>query len=118
VRVQDLQLLPTESHERVLELKVRGDIDMATVAPLREATRAAVASGDYDALIIDLLEVDFIDSSGLHVLSEADRAMVARGGSTRIVCADVHLLKVFELTGLDQVLSIVDRRDAAFAAAA
>ena len=116
--MKDLQLVLTEPHERVLEMKVRGDIDMATVPPLREAVRAAAASRDYDTLVIDLLGVDFIDSSGLHVLADADRAMVAQGGKTQVVCAAANLLKVFELTGLDQVLSIVGRRDAAHAAAA
>lgn len=116
--MKDLQLLLTEPRERVLEMKVRGDIDMATVATLRDATRTAVQSRDYDTLVIDLLGVDFIDSSGLHVLTEAHRAMVVQGGTAQVVCAAANLLKVFELTGLDRVLSIVDRREAVYAAAA
>lgn len=113
-----LQVLLTEQDERVLELKVSGEIDLATVVPLREATRAAARSGDYDALVVDLLGVDFIDSSGLHVLVEANRAMVEQGGEMTIVCASLNVLKVFELTGLDRVLTIVCARAEAYAVAA
>jgi anti-sigma B factor antagonist len=117
-QVQDLQLLITEPRERVLELRLSGDIDLATVEPLRDAARRSAASGDYDALVIDLLGVHFIDSSGLHALMEAHKAMVAAGGTTKVVCAAPNLLKVFELTGLDRVLAIVTDRPEAYAVAA
>jgi anti-anti-sigma factor len=116
--VRDLQLLITEPRDRVLELRLAGDIDMATVEPLRDAARRVVASRDYDALVIDLLGVDFIDSSGLHALTDAHNAMSAAGGRTTIVCAAPNLRKVFELTGLDRILTIVDDRPHAYAAAA
>jgi anti-sigma B factor antagonist len=116
--VQDLQLLITEPQDRVLELRLAGAIDMATVEPLRDAARRCAASGEYDALVIDLLGVDFIDSSGLHALMDAHRGMSTAGGRTTVVCAAANLLKVFELTGLTELLSIVDDRPEAYAAAA
>lgn len=118
VGVQGLQLLMTEPTERVLELRVAGEIDMATVEPLRDAARRTASSGEYDSVVIDLLGVEFIDSTGLHALTEAHAAMQRIGGSVTIVCASPNLLKVFELTGLDQVLTIVRDRPEAYAAAA
>jgi stage II sporulation protein AA (anti-sigma F factor antagonist) len=111
--VPDLQLQLTEPSERVLELRLSGEIDLATVEPLRETVQRAIASGGYDSLVIDLLDVGFIDSSGLHVLADANTAMAAAGGTTKIVCAATSLRKIFELTGLDRVLTIVHERASA-----
>jgi anti-sigma B factor antagonist len=91
---------------------------MATVEPLRDAARRVAASREYEALVIDLLAVDFIDSSGLHALTDAHNAMKAAGGRTTIVCASPSIRKVFELTGLDRLLTIVDDRPHAYPAAA
>jgi anti-anti-sigma factor len=102
----------------MLELRLSGEVDMATVVPLRDATKAAVASRDYDTLVFDLSGVTFMDSTGLHVLTQAQRSMAAAGGGTKVICAAGALLKVFELTALDRVLTIVSHRDEAFAVAA
>jgi anti-sigma B factor antagonist len=118
VRVQDFQLLLSEPHTGVLELKLTGEVDMATVTPLRETTATATASGDYECLVLDLSGVSFMDSSGLHVLVETQRAMTAAGRAMKIVCSSSNLLKIFELTGLDRVLTIVSDRSEAFAVAA
>ncbi len=116
--MQDFQLLLSEPSAGVLELKLAGEVDMATVDPLREAAKTAASSGDYDTLVFDLTGLTFIDSTGLHALTEANRAMMARGGRVQIVCAPGNLLKVFELTGLDRVFPIVQSRAEAFSIAA
>jgi anti-anti-sigma factor len=117
-RVQDFQLLLSEPTERILELTLIGEVDHATEGPLREATRTAIASGDYDTLVFDLRRLSFMDSTGLHVLTTAHREMVEAGGATKIVCDSSNLLKIFELTGLDRFFSVVSTRDEAIAVAA
>ena len=116
--MQDFQLLLGEPSAGVLELRLFGEVDMATVVPLREATRTAVASRDYQCLVFDLSGVTFMDSSGLHVLAETNRKMIAAGGGTKVVCGSGSLRKIFELTALDRVLTIVGERDDALVAAA
>lgn len=95
-----------------------GELDMGTTTPLQEASKAAVAGGDYDTLVFDLTQLTFIDSTGLHLLTEVHREMAAKGGSTRVVCPNANLLKVFELTGLTSYLTIVPERADAFELAA
>lgn len=116
--MQDLQLLLSEPSDGVLEFKLSGEIDIATVTPLKDAARKALASEAYSCLVFDLTGVTFMDSTALHVLAEANRRMSAKGGGVRLVCSCDNLLKVFSLTGLDQVLSIYRERSDAFALAA
>src|SRR5690242_244506 len=86
VGMQNFQLLLTEPDRGVLELKLSGEIDMGTVAPLRDTTATAAASGDYQCLVMDLTGVSFMDSSGLHVLVETQRALNAAGRAMKVVC--------------------------------
>ena len=116
--MQDFQLLVSEPGNGMLELTLIGELDLGTVGTLTDATSAAVASGDYDCLIFDLSQLDFIDSSGLHALTNAHRDMAALGNTTKIVCSGANLLKVFELTGIDNLLHIVGERSEALAIAA
>lgn len=116
--MQDFQLLLSEPGEGMLELTLIGEVDLGTEGPLREATRTAIASGDYHTLVFDLRRLSFMDSTGLHVLTAAHREMAAAGGTTKVVCDSANLLKIFELTGLDRFLSVVNSRDEAVAVAA
>ena len=109
--MEQFQVLLSEPRARALELKLSGEIDMGSVGAIQEAVLAATSSGDYDALIFDLSGVGFMDSSGLHLLTEAHRAMVASGGSMSVVGPAANLRKVFELTGLDRVFTIAGDRE-------
>lgn len=106
--MQDLELQLNEPGGRVLELALVGEIDMATVAPVRQAAEDAAASKRFDWLLFDLSGVTFIDSNGLHVLFDAQRAMSARGGGVKLVCGRSHVRAVLELTGLSELAPVYD----------
>ena len=58
---------------------VRGEIDVATCERLRDALEPHL--GPNQSVILDLAGVEFIDSSGLHVLEQARGKLTADGGS-------------------------------------
>ena len=58
---------------------VRGEIDIATCERLRDAIEPHL--GPSQSVILDLAGVEFIDSSGLHVLEQARGQLTADGGS-------------------------------------
>lgn len=95
---------------------VIGELDLASAPRVRTAVAAAVADGG-TRLVLDLGGVDFIDSTGLGVVLGAVRRVRSAGGSIRLVVREPAVLKVFELTGLDQVLPILPSVDEAVAPA-
>ena len=99
----------------VLDLK--GELDIYTGPLLGDAVNEATANG-YRRLVLDLSQLEFLDSTGLSLLVEARRRMLAKTGDVTVVCASENVRQIFSLTGLDQVFSIVPTRDQAFAAAA
>lgn len=58
------------------------------------------------ALIVDLTDVSFIDSTGLGVLVTALKHTREAGGSLDVVVAAPRVLKVLALTGLDVVIPL------------
>ncbi len=91
-------------------LAARGEIDVAAAPELRERLVDLVEDGR-TKLVVDLEDVDFIDSTGLGVLVGAVRRARAAAGDVRLVCTNSRLLKVFDVTGLDDVFHISETVD-------
>jgi len=80
--------------------EVTGDIDMSTVAGLRNRLFGLADGGE--SLIIDLNRVTFIDSAGLGVLIGAARRAGQHGASLHAVCSRPQTRKLLWLTGVDR----------------
>jgi anti-sigma B factor antagonist len=81
-----------------LVLALYGELDLLTAPRLRRELTEAVTDGR-DRIVIDLSGLEFMDSSGLHVLLEASER--ARGNDHRLSLrsAPPRVHRLFELTG-------------------
>jgi anti-anti-sigma factor len=111
----NFQLLLQEPDEGVLVFALRGELDMLHADEVKDAVATAVGSGEYRRLVFDLTRLGFLDSSGIHILVDTHRKMQAARGDVTVVCASPNLARIFELTGLDRVLTIVPDRGSALA---
>src|SRR5699024_6575935 len=84
---------------------VGGEIDLATAPKLREHLVTIVEGGGRQ-VIVDLADVDFIDSTGLGALIGGLKRVRSHDGELRLVCAEPRILKIFDITGLDKVFEI------------
>jgi anti-sigma B factor antagonist len=87
-------------------LNVGGEIDVATSPELHERLSALLEAGS-SLVIVNLTDVSFIDSTGLGVLVGAVQEARAGGGDLRLVVTRPQTLKLLELTGLDEVFTIM-----------
>jgi anti-anti-sigma factor len=85
-----------------VEVTVAGELDVAR-SELSSAIDDALANGAC-RLVINLLDVSFIDSSVLRVLVLARREVESRGGWIRLVYTNHLIGRVIEVTGLADVL--------------
>jgi anti-sigma B factor antagonist len=78
---------------------VGGDVDITTVATLDHTIEVAVAVGARH-VEVDLAGLTFLDSSGLRSLTNASRALTARGGLLTCTQLSQPAKRALELSGL------------------
>lgn len=94
---------------------VRGEVDVGVVQELETAIDAAIRES-VGAFIVDLSDLEFIDSSGLHVLLRA-RALLSRDDrQLAVVCPYGPVRRALELSGVSDLFVLYGTRDEAVAA--
>ena len=102
----DLSLTTRAEGDRTI-VQVGGEIDVYTAPKLREQLVDLVNAGQYH-LVVDMENVEFLDSTGLGVLVGGLKRVRAHEGSLRLVCTQERILKIFRITGLTKVFPIHD----------
>ncbi len=95
----------------------RGELDIG--ATPRLSTVLAMAGASHGGrLVLDLAGVDFIDSTALGVLVQAERRVRERGGRIALVTTDPNIVRVLQITALDRLFPVYATRAAASTALA
>lgn len=94
-----------EPHEQggSLVLHLQGELDTSTARQLRHALTSAMA-GDATAIVLDLAELSFIDSTGIAVFLSALRRADDEGRTFGLRHPGRMVRKVLRLTGVDRLL--------------
>ena len=96
-------------------LAIAGEIDLFTAPEMKAALLGAIDAGK-TRIVVDLSRTTFLDSTALGVLIGAIKRLRSRDGALTIVNTEATIAKTFEITGLDQIFTITDTREAAIAA--
>ena len=99
-----MQIAQTSNPDRHV-ITVSGEVDLATSPQLDAAIISALDSGA-KAVAIDLTDVTFMDSSGLGVIVRGLKRCREADIDLDLVITNDRVLKVFGITGLDQVIPI------------
>jgi anti-sigma B factor antagonist len=92
----------------------RGAVDMFAAPELKRRLVEAIERGAR-RVIVDLSETDFLDSVGLGALLSAYQRLSRRGGRLVVVSGSPNVSRLFQITGLDSILTFADSRDDAMA---
>jgi anti-sigma B factor antagonist len=97
-------------------LRVRGEVDVATVRRLRAAVHAALADGPARPVVLDLSEVEFLSSSGVGALLAVTREADELGRELRVAVGERRVVRrPLQVAGIDRVLPLYPSLDAALA---
>jgi anti-sigma B factor antagonist len=91
-----------------------GDIDITNAAAFR--TALLEAAGRSRTFVVDMSRTQFCDTAGIHALVAAHKRAGGDGGDVRLVVTSAPVLRIFAITGFDQVISSFGRLDQALAA--
>ena len=91
----------------VVTIALSGELDMATV-PILSDHLAPFQGNGVSTIILDLQNLTFIDSTGLHAFLEARRRAMSNGHRLLLSGASPAARRLFELTGTQ---SLLDERE-------
>jgi anti-anti-sigma factor len=97
-----VSVIPDRDRVRVL---AAGELDLSTTGALRAQLDELFDVGWHD-VTADLREVDFMDSSGVHVLLDAHGRAQDVGGRLTVVVEPGPIHLVLDLTGMSERLSV------------
>jgi anti-sigma B factor antagonist len=96
--------------DKVAGVAVRGEVELATAPALTAALEEGIRRSS-GAFVIDLVGVDFLDSSGVACLVRA-RALLGRDDrALALICPPGSVRRVLELTGIDELVPVYGSRD-------
>jgi anti-sigma B factor antagonist len=84
---------------------VSGEVDLAT-APALERTLRDAAEDQTGEVIVDLTCCSFLDSRGLTALLATRKRLAHSDRWLGLVLSNPHVLKIFQITGFDQIFEI------------
>lgn len=84
-----------------------GELDLASAGEL-EARLRELESARPDLIVLDLRELDFMDSTGLRTVLAADARARERGGRLVVVRPPGEVQRVLQVTRMDEHLELVD----------
>jgi anti-sigma B factor antagonist len=105
VRLADLDV---EVQGAIVYGQLRGEIDMSNARELREEL-SGVTPNHAVGLLLDLSEVDYLDSAGIHLIHYLREDLRASGLHLRLVIPDASPIHdTLRLAGLDWYAEIAD----------
>src|ERR1700751_191590 len=96
-------------------IALSGEVDLYTAPEFKQQLLDVIAKGAKTG-VVDFSNTTFIDSTTLGVLVGGVKRLRANDGQLSLVCSDRNITKIFEITGLDRVLTIYGNREEAVAA--
>jgi anti-anti-sigma factor len=100
--------ISTSEHDGRAVVVVRGELDLATAPDLEAVVSERLDAGQ--EVVVDLRDLEFMDSSGLRVLVVAHTRATDSGGRFVIVRPPVggEVAKIMSIAGIDLELELID----------
>jgi len=97
----------THTTERAITLVLTGELDLVS-SPAMERVMDDLSRSDAELIIVDLSGLEFMDSTGLHLLLRVQQRAQEAGRRFALIRGGEAVQRLFDLTGLADSLTVVD----------
>jgi len=103
-------IISENTFNNITVIALQGTLDARNATQLKQFKSAAAST---TSVVINLSEVDFLDSSGLGAIVSIARVKRAQGGDVLLACMNNKVREVFEITQVYKLFDIYDDVEAA-----
>lgn len=93
---------------QVLYVNLNGELDHHTSDQLRSRLNAVMSESRIQHIVFNLKHLDFMDSSGIGIILGRYNQLKSVNGTVMVIGMKPLVKKVFELSGLSQIIKVVD----------
>jgi anti-anti-sigma factor len=101
-----LLTVQSHSHGTTRHIAVAGELDISSVAEVRRVTEAALRASP-ETLLLDMGELTFCDSSGIHLVIDTDKRARAQGIRFRVIAPLGSARRTFEICQISDHVTFV-----------
>jgi len=83
-------------------ISLSGEVDVYTSPRVKQEIVDLLNQG-VSRLVVDVSQVDYLDSTGLGVLIGGLKRAREHDGDLRLICDNPRILRIFEITGLTKI---------------
>ncbi len=87
---------------------LRGEIDHHTAGEIRDGVDRMIAQIRPTTLILDLSDIEFMDSSGLGLVLGRYRRIKEYGGEIYLCNTNERIMKILKMAGVDKIIKTVN----------
>ncbi len=91
-------------------IEVTGEVDLYNVSELKKAL-FSITDGNYKSVVVDMKNVNYMDSSGIGALVAGQKKMKAHAGNFAIMNLHEDVLNILKLATLDRFFKIYDTEE-------
>jgi anti-anti-sigma factor len=102
--------IEVDPHRETIVVAAHGEIDIDSAGQLDRQVHELLERG-FARIVLDLRNVTFLDSSGLHVILDASAASADAGVEFAIVQGPSSVQRVFEVTQTASALRFIDEHE-------
>lgn len=91
-------------------IEVSGEVDLYNVSELKKAL-FSVTDGSHQSVIVDMKDVNYMDSSGIGALVAGQKKMKAHNGRFALMNVHDDVLNILKLATLDRFFKIYESEE-------
>ena len=90
-------------------VRVAGAVDIYTATQFKEPIEKLIEAGTKE-IFLDLTDLSYIDSTGIGILIELRKGSMSKNLNMTLINPQKNIVKLLQLTGVDQIFSIVEEK--------
>ena len=105
--IRNGSMIRYETNKETLVIHVGGEIDHHSAVAVRTGIDAEIASKRPSRVLLELSDVDFMDSSGLGLIMGRFALVKQYGGTLAVLDPSPAVLKIMKLAGMERMIAVV-----------